>query len=123
MKRTPSATLIAKLAGIPAEQQSTSSITLGELVYGAHRLRDRAPLLLDRINHVLLPNLNVLPFDSEAARCYGELRSALEGQGTLIGDADLRIAAIALSRSLVIVTGNVRHFDHVPGLFVENWLR
>ena len=39
-----------------------------------------------------------------------------------IGDADLRIASIALDRDLAVVTGNVRHFEKVPGLAVENWL-
>jgi len=46
----------------------------------------------------------------------------LEQRGTPIGDADLRIAAIALSRGLIVVTGNVREFQRVPGLQVENWL-
>ncbi len=41
---------------------------------------------------------------------------------TPIGDADLRIASIALDRDLAVVTGNVRHFQKVPGLAVENWL-
>jgi tRNA(fMet)-specific endonuclease VapC len=34
----------------------------------------------------------------------------------------LRIASIALSRRMTIVTGNVRHFARVPGLDIENWL-
>ena len=42
LKRAPSTTLIAKLASVPIEQQFTSSITLGELVYGAYRLRTHA---------------------------------------------------------------------------------
>ena len=42
--------------------------------------------------------------------------------GVAIGEPDGRIAAIALSRNLTAVTGNVRHFSRVPGLAVENWL-
>jgi len=61
------------------------------------------------------------PFDAPAARAYGELRATLERAGTPLGDADLRIASIALARSLVVVTGNARHFARVPGLDVENW--
>ncbi len=52
----------------------------------------------------------------------GEVRALLERQGTPVGDADLRIAAIALVRNLIIVTANTRHFQRVPGLPVENWL-
>ena len=42
--------------------------------------------------------------------------------GTPIGDADVRIAAIALAHGLKVVTGNERHFRRVPGLETENWL-
>ena len=123
LKRVPSTALIAKLASVPPEHQFTSSITLGELFYGAYRLRERAHILLERLNRTLLPNLPALPFDGAAARCYGEVRAALERQGTPLGDADLRIGAIALVRDLTVVTGNVRHFQRIPGLSVENWLQ
>ncbi len=122
LRRAPSATLIARLASVPPEQQFTSSITLGELIYGAYRLQERTVALLQRLNELLLPNLPVLTFDAPAARRYGEVRADLERRGTPIGDADLRIASIALARDLTVVTGNVRHFQLVPGLAVENWL-
>ncbi len=122
LRRTPSIALIIKLASVPPEQQFTSSITLGELVYGAQRLPDRTDILLERLYKTLLPNLPVLPFDVAAARRYGEVRAALERHGTPLGDADLRIAAIALARGLAIVTGNVRHFQRIPELKIENWL-
>lgn len=122
LKRTPSATLIARLAMVPPEQQFTSSITWGELVYGAHRVRERTRMLLEGLETRLLPNLPVLSFDLRAAQRYGELRAELERRGTPLGDADMRIAAIALARGLTVVTGNVRHFQRVPDLQVENWL-
>ncbi len=122
LKRVPSATLIAKLASIPVEQQFTSSITLGELIYGAYRQRTRTDALLEQIENTLLPNLLVLPFNDAAARRYGEVRAQLERQGTPLADADLRIGAIALARGFTVVTGNVRHLQRVPGLVVENWL-
>ena len=122
MKRSPSTALIAKLASVPPEQQFTSSITLGELIFGAHRLGPRSTVLLGQIETRLIPNLPILPFDAEAARRYGEVRALLEGQGTPLGDADLRITAIAMVRNLTIVTANTRHFQRVPGLSVENWL-
>lgn len=122
MKRSPSSTLVARVAQVPPEQQFTSSITLGELVYGAHRLRERTAILTEKIEDALLPNLPVLSFDAAAARHYGELRAKLERMGTPVGDADMRIAAIALSHDLKVVTGNERHFQRVPELEIENWL-
>ena len=122
MKRSPSGALVARVARVAPEEQFTSSITLGELVYGAHRLRARTAILMQKIEHTLLPNLPVLSFDAAAARRYGEIRAELERLGAPIGDADMRIAAIALSRGLRVVTGNERHFRRVPELETENWL-
>ena len=122
VKRTPSTVLIARLASVPPEHQFTSSISLGELIYGAHRLRTHTSLLLQRLDKTLPPNLPVLPFDVAAARRYGAVRAELEHRGTPIGDADLRIGAIALARGLTVVTGNVRHFERIPDLLIENWL-
>ena len=121
MRRVPKGSLISRLARVPPEDQFTSSVTLGELVYGALRSQ-RSAILLERIETVIPAELPVLPFDAAAARKYGEVRAELEGKGTPIGDADLRIAAIALSRGLIIVTANERHFRRVTGLDVENWL-
>lgn len=123
MKRSPSSALIAKVARVSPEQQFTSSITLGELIYGAHRLKERTSALMEKIEDALLPNLRVLSFDIAAARRYGELRAELERLGTPIGDADVRIAAIALSHNLKVVTGNERHFLRIPELEIENWLK
>ncbi len=122
MKRSPPSALVARVARVPPEEQFTSSITLGELVYGAHRLRERTAILMQKIEDTLLPNLPVLAFDTVAARRYGAIRADLERLGTPIGDADMRIAAIALARGLRVVTGNERHFRRVPELETENWL-
>jgi tRNA(fMet)-specific endonuclease VapC len=124
LRRSPSSPLLVRLAGIPAEQQFTSAVNFGELVYGARRIEagGGSTRLLSRLEHLVSVHLPVLPFDSIAARRYGEIRAELERLGTPIGDADLRIAAIAMARGLTVVTGNVRHFRRVPGLAVENWL-
>jgi predicted nucleic acid-binding protein len=122
LKRGPSTALIARLAVIAPEEQCTSSITVGELVYEASRWSDGGLALRERIENMLLADLRVVPFDADAARRYGVLRAELERRGTPLAEADLRIAAIALARSLTIVTGNVRHFERVPELTVENWL-
>ena len=122
MRRTPSQILVRRLAATDPAEQFTSSVTLGELVYGAHRLAERTQELLERINAVLGELLPVLAFDSAAARLYGKLRADLERIGRPIGNADLQIAAICLVHGHTVVTVNVRHFEQVPGLGVENWL-
>ncbi len=93
---------------------------MGELLYGA--LRARLPVLQDDIERVVVNNMQILPFDTSSARVYAEVRADLDRRDVPIGDADTRIAAIALVHSLIVVTGDVRHFERVPGLAVENWL-
>ena len=63
----------------------------------------------------------VLQWDRNAASEYGHLRAHLEAQGTPIGVLDTMIAAHALSLNATIVTNNVRHFERVPDLRLENW--
>ena len=120
MKRSPSSSLVSRMRSVPVEEQFTSSITLGELIYGARK--KGSANLLTKIQQLVTANLPVLPFDADAARRYGEVRANLENRGRLIGDADIRIASIALVRGLIVVTGNVRHFQQVPNLFIQNWL-
>lgn len=120
LKRQPSPYLVARLQSAPPEQ-FTTSITVSELVYGAHRMSERTDELLSRIAR-LIASLTVLPFDVSAAHAYGRLRATLERSGTPLAEADLRIAAITLDRDLTLVTANLRHFGRVPGLRVENWL-
>jgi predicted nucleic acid-binding protein len=121
LKKRPSPGLLARLAGIPVEAQFTSAITVGEMLYGALR-SDRKADLLARLATEVWPRLQVLSFDSTAAAEYARIRFDLEVSGTPLAEPDLRIAAIAVSRRMTLVTGNVRHFERVPGLAVENWL-
>jgi tRNA(fMet)-specific endonuclease VapC len=120
MGKAPSLPLVRRLARTPPEQQFTTAVTLGELLYGAAR---RGSAQLEReVRELILGALPVLPFDAAAAEIYGRLRARLEAEGRRLDEPDLRIASIALSRDLIVVTSNVRHFGRVPDLKVENWL-
>jgi len=73
---------------VAPHEQCTTSITLGELLFGARRKGS----------------------------------DTLERSGRRLAEPDLRIASIALSRDLTLVTGNVRHLARVPDLRIEDWL-
>jgi tRNA(fMet)-specific endonuclease VapC len=121
MRRRSSEALVSRVAATPRHRQFTTSITVGEIVYGAYRNRDQTEILMTRFETMILPNLTVLPFEEGSARVYGRLKAELWRRGDVIGDEDMQIAAIALERDFTVVTANVRHFDLVPGLPVENW--
>jgi tRNA(fMet)-specific endonuclease VapC len=120
LKRDPPMHLIRRLSQVPAEDQFTTSITLGELLCAAARREN--PELETRIRELIRRAAAILPFDARAADRYGSLRARLEREGRRLDEPDLRIASIALSRGLMVVTGNVRPFGRVPDLAVENWL-
>lgn len=103
-----------------ADALCISSITLGELHYGAEKSARRGDNLL-RIAH-FIARLEVLPFDSKAAAHYGQLRAELERAGTPCGSHDMQIGAHARSQGLTVVTNNMREFSRMPGLRVENWV-
>lgn len=103
-----------------AESLCISSITLGELYYGAEKSARRAENLL-AIEH-FAARLDVLPFGGKASAHYGQMRAELERAGTPCGPHDTQIGAHARSEGLIVVTNNLREFARMPGLRAENWL-
>lgn len=96
-----------------------SSITYAELRFGVENSA-RVEENLDRLERFLLP-LEIVPFDAEAGRHYGRIRSELKRLGCPIGSNDLLIAAHALALDTTLVTNNVREFSRIDGLRVEQW--
>lgn len=121
IKPDPPLDLVRRLAATPREDQFTTSITLGEILFGAAKRGDQA--LEERIRRLVRRLVRILPFDRRAAEIYGPARARLESEGRRLAEPDLRIAAICQANDLTLVTGNVRHFSRIPGLRVENWLR
>ena len=64
----------------------------------------------------------MLAYGDKAAWHYGGIRAALEKMGMTIGINDLHIAGHARSEGLTIVSNNLREFERVPGLVLDNWV-
>jgi tRNA(fMet)-specific endonuclease VapC len=109
----------AELRRRPPSQVCTSAVVVGELELGVARRGSRK---LRRELDALYSGLEVLAYDAEVARRYGRLAGALLDDGVPIGGEDTMVAAHALSRGLVLVTHNRRHFERVPGLRLADWL-
>ncbi len=102
------------------ELLGVTSITVGELVHGAHRSAQRERNLA-RIE-VLLAAVLVLSFDDTAARRFGRLKAELERSGSRLADLDLQIAAICLEAGATLLTHNTHHFGRITDLAQADWL-
>ena len=96
-----------------------SSITLAELEYGMKHSSD--PARNEQALIRFLAPFGILPFGASAASVYGEIRAYLQSRGTPIGPLDMLIAGHAKAENMILVTNNVREFERVPGLEIENW--
>jgi tRNA(fMet)-specific endonuclease VapC len=96
-----------------------SSITLAELQYGVTK-SSSIQKNQDALNKFIVP-LKVFSFDYNATFHYGNIRTYLQKSGIVIGSLDMLIAAHALSLSSILVTNNVKEFERVPDLEIENW--
>ena len=96
-----------------------SSIVLSELLYGAEK--SSQPEKSQALIEGMAARLEVLNFDEHAAAHAAEIRADLARKGTPIGHYDVLIAGHARSRGLVLVSNNLREFERVDGLRLENW--
>lgn len=103
-----------------AGRMAISSITLAELMHGAEKSSD--PSRTTAVVEDFCSRLEVLGYGAKAAMHYGSIRADLESRGLPIGVNDLHIAAHARSEGLVLVTNNLREFERVPALQLENWV-
>jgi len=69
----------------------------------------------------VLHELQIVPFDREAAVEAARVHTELQSKGALIGPMDLLIAATALSRAATLITNNTSEFRRVTGLRIEDW--
>ena len=99
---------------------ATSIITLFELEYGAQK-SDYQQRSQDAIVKFLKP-LNIINLDFSSVAESAAIRAQLEKKGTPIGSYDLLIAGIAHSRGMTLVTNNIKEFERVEGLLLENWI-
>lgn len=117
--------LITRMSQYSPADFALSIISFHEQILGAHNFINRA-----RTNNDIIRGYNllteilqsfksapVLPFDAQAITIFDDLRK----QKIRVSTMDLRIATIAMSRNLVLLTRNVSDFDKIPGLTTEDW--
>lgn len=96
-------------------------MTAAELYYGVQKSADpiKNSLLIDEF----LLTVTIIHTDILILKRYGEIKAQLEGNGFPLADADLFIAATSLVKCEKLVTGNVKHYNRIDELRIENWIR
>lgn len=118
--RDPQGAVAEHIARVGEANVCMSIVVAAELRYGAAK---RGSTRLTQQLDVILAAMDVVPFESPMDRVYADVRTALERRGRPIGGNDLIIAVQALALDAVLVTDNVKEFEQVPGLKIENWVR
>ncbi len=103
------------------ERVAICFMTVGELFYGA----ERSKYTLKNISLVeeFMLSIDIIDTDVEILRKFGELKASIYHRKIMLPDADILIAATALTKCLKLITGNVKHFNRSESLVTENWLR
>ena len=97
-----------------------SSVTMYELEYGAAK-SNWGERTRQKLAQFIAP-FTILPFDSDDAVTAGRIRCFLERQGNTIGPYDYQIAAQGIAKGLTVVTHNLKHFSHIEGIDMEDWV-
>lgn len=111
--------LLDKLNETGFENCAISEVTLAELIYGAENSQNREKNfnIIEKFSEQIL----ILPI-MDAVYIYGKEKSRLRKRGTMISDLDLLIGSTAVSRSMIMVTRNVKEFDRIRDIKIENWI-
>ncbi len=111
---------VAKVFNTYFPQCYTSTIVIAELykgVYNSQRIQENLDNLAE-----LVTLLDIKPFDTSAAHEFGKIQADLRTIGKLTGEMDALIAAVARSNADTVVTQNIRDFENIAQLKLENWL-
>jgi predicted nucleic acid-binding protein len=98
---------------------ATSIICEAELLYGMEW--KKSGRLRDLYDQLLKDRMPVFPVDTAVAKAFSVIKAACRKKGASASDFDFLIAATAKARGLILATLNVRHFQIIEGLAIENW--
>lgn len=106
-----------KIQSVGLENCVISEITIAELYFGAHKGGN--PKNFKDIPFVenMFKRIPSYP----AFDCFGKTLSFLKRNGISIDYFDVLIASTAIHNNLTIVTHNLKHFQRIPGLEIEDW--
>jgi tRNA(fMet)-specific endonuclease VapC len=111
--------LIEKIEQIGLRNCAISEITLAELVFGTENSNN--PQKNKEIIEKFISQISILPIYDSIYK-YGKAKARLRKAGVMISDFDLLIGCTAIENDLILVTENVKEFDRISDLKIENWI-
>jgi tRNA(fMet)-specific endonuclease VapC len=108
-----------RLLSIPPSEIALPAIVLSEMEFGIAKSsspRKKISQLKDFTSLV-----NIIPFGPAEAKTGAQIRAKLEKKGIPIKSCDILIAACAMANDLILITHNVKEFQRIEGLRIEDW--
>jgi tRNA(fMet)-specific endonuclease VapC len=96
-----------------------SSLTIAELEYGIENSNQIEKNRIALLKFISV--FNILDFTEFDGIEYGKLKAKLKKRGEIIGPIDMLLAAQALNNKMIFITNNVKEFERVEGLEIEDW--
>jgi len=112
--------IIEKLNEVGIDNCAISEITLAELVFGAEKSDN--PKKNHKLVEKFIGQLSILPI-FDAIHTYGKEKARLQSEGKMISDFDLLIGCTSIENDLIMVTENIKEFDRIKGIRIENWVK
>ena len=112
--------IIEKLNEVGIDNCAISEITLAELVFGAEKSDN--PKKNHKLIEKFIGQLSILPI-FDAFQTYGKEKVRLQSEGKMISDFDLLIGCTSIENDLIMVTENIKEFDRIKGIKIENWVK
>jgi tRNA(fMet)-specific endonuclease VapC len=111
--------LIEKIEHVGLRNCAISEITLAELVFGAENSDN--PQKNKELIEKFISQITILPIYDSIYQ-YGKEKARLRKTGVMISDFDLLIGSTAIESDLILVTENVREFERISDIKIENWI-
>jgi tRNA(fMet)-specific endonuclease VapC len=112
--------IIEKLNEVGIDNCAISEITLAELVFGAEKSDN--PKKNNKLIEKFIGQLSILPI-FDAIQTYGKEKARLQSEGKMISDFDLLIGCTSIENDLIMVTENIKEFERIKGIKIENWVK
>ena len=110
-----------KIMATPPNEIQIPTIVKAELLLGAYKSKKRKENI-EKVEKFLEP-FEIIPFIDLITYTYAEIRNDIEKKGEVIGPNDMLIASIVKFHEGILVTNNVREFERIKRLKIENWAK